>query len=261
MRTAIAICVCAVLCLTRAATAHGLAANAPPEWSVAVGLGEIVLPSYPGARTLRGMPLPVLDVRYGDRFFASVMRGVGVNLIAERDWHAGFAVKPALGRSDSADPRLRGWGSIGAGGDARLFADYGLGPLLLGASVHHEMGGSNGMLADATASWFLPLSRRLFVTASATLTWANAEYTGAYFGVTPQQSLAALAGGTRLSSFAARAGLRDASVMLLAAWQLDRHWGIQGLAGGATLPAAAARSPLTQQRVQPLAGGFVAYAF
>ncbi len=266
MRTAIAISLCAAMSLNHAAAAAEIDASAetktpPPEWHVVVGVGAMALPAYPGARSLSVIPLPLVDVRYGDRFFASVIRGVGLNLIAERDWHAGFAISPRLGRSESSDARLRGWGSISAGADARIFAEYRLGPVSLGASVHRELEGSEGMLADASAAWFVPLSRRLFVTASATLTWADARYNGAYFGVTPQQSQTALAGGTQLSSFAAPSGLRDVAVSLLAAWQFDRHWGIQALVGESTLLAAAARSPLTQQRIQPMAGGFLSYSF
>lgn len=265
MRTTIAISLCAALFSSRAAGAAELddadARKPPPEWHVVVGMGALAHPAYPGASSLSVLPLPLIDARYGDRFFASVMGGVGVNLIAERDWHAGFALSPRLGRSDSSDARLRGWGSITAGADARIFADHRWGPFSLGASVHHELEGSEGNLADATASWFVPLSRRLFVIARTTLTWADARYNGAYFGVTPQQSLTALAGGTHLSSFAAPSGLRDLAVSLLTAWQFDRHWGVQALLGESTLLGAAAHSPLTQQRIQPMAGGFLTYGF
>ncbi len=256
MRTAIAICAGLAMLAGSAA-----AEEDAPSWHVVVGMGAMAHPAYPGARSLSVLPLPLLDVRYGDLFFASVMGGVGLNLIAERDWHAGFAISPRLGRSDSSDARLRGWGSITAGADARIFADYRLGPVSLGASVHRELEGSEGMLADATAAWFVPLSRRFFVSAKATLTWADARYNEAYFGVTPQQSAIALAGGTQLSSFAAPSGLRDLAVSLFAAWQFDRHWGIQALLGESTLLAAAGRSPLTQQRIQPMAGGFLSYGF
>lgn len=265
MRTTIAISLCAAAFSGGAASADEMddadAKNPPPEWHVVVGAGALVHPAYPGASSLSVLPLPMIDARYGDRFFASVIGGVGVNVIAERDWHAGFALSPRLGRSDGSDPRLRGWGSITAGADARLFADYRFGLFSLGASVHHELEGSEGNLADATAAVFVPLSGRFFVTAKATLTWADAKYNGAYFGVTSQQATIAQAGGTQLSSFAAPSGLRDVAVQMLVNWQFDRHWGIQALLGESTLLAAAARSPLTQRRIQPMAGGFLSYGF
>src|SRR5260370_5481756 len=167
MRTAIAICAGLAMLAGSAA-----AEEDAPSWHVVVGMGAMAHPAYPGARSLSVLPLPLLDVRYGDLFFASVMGGVGLTLIAERAWHAGFAISPRLGRSDSSDARLRGWGSITAGADARIFADYRLGPVSLGASVHRELEGSEGMLADATAAWFVPLSPRFFVSAKATLTCA-----------------------------------------------------------------------------------------
>jgi outer membrane scaffolding protein for murein synthesis (MipA/OmpV family) len=124
------------------------------------------------------------------------------------------------------------------------------------------MEGSEGVLADTSAAFFLPLSRRFFLNASATLTWADARYTGAYFGVTPQQSSTALAaGGVQLPSFAASSGLRDIAFSLMGNLRIDRHWGIQALVGEATLLAAASKSPLTQQRVQLMAGSFLSYSF
>jgi outer membrane scaffolding protein for murein synthesis (MipA/OmpV family) len=226
-----------------------------PQWRASFGAGAIVAPAYPGASAMRAIPLPFVDVRYGERFFANVTRGVGVNLIAERDRRFGLAFVPTFGRSEDADARLRGWGSIGAGAAARVFGEWMLGPMLLAGGVRREIGGSDGTLADASAMTFLPLSQRLFLTGGITLTWADASYNRAYFGVTPLQSSIG-----SLSPYAASAGFRDVALSLMARWQFDRHWGVQSLAGLGALLGDAASSPLTQRRLQPMAGAFIAYS-
>src|SRR5260370_38395625 len=126
VRTAIAISLCAAMSSSRAAAAAEIDASAetkrpPPEWHVVVGMGAMALPAYPGARSLSVIPLPLVDVRYGDRFFASVINGVGLNLFAERDWHVGFALSPRLGRTESSHPRLPAWGSISPAAPPRIF--------------------------------------------------------------------------------------------------------------------------------------------
>jgi len=72
-------------------------------WAVTFGAGAIAAPEYPGSSSLRLLPVPLVDVRYGNRFFISPL-GTGVNLIAERQLRVGISVMPDLGRAgDAAD--------------------------------------------------------------------------------------------------------------------------------------------------------------
>ena len=91
------------------------------------------------------------------------------------------------------------------------------------------------------------------------MTWANARYTQAYFGVDTEQSATALSFGSLVPRFAAGAGLRDTSLALSASLRLDHHWSVQSIARAEVLLGDAGRSPLTEQRVQLTFGGFLAY--
>lgn len=58
--------------------------RAPPEgppqdsgWRIEVGGGVLAYPRFPGPKDTRVLPIPAIEVHYGNRFFASVREGVG----------------------------------------------------------------------------------------------------------------------------------------------------------------------------------------
>jgi MipA family protein len=232
----------------------------PSDWSFAFGAGALALPSYAGASSTKILPLPWIDLRYKDRFFLSPIAGLGLNLIASHEGRLGISVLPDLGRSASSNDRLRGWGDIGAGADVKVSGELRVfGPIGAFAGVRRQLGGGNGTIVDSGLTGTLPLFRRLIVSATCTVTWANARYTRSYFGVDADQSAVALSYGSAVPTFAAGAGLRDASLGLLAILRVDKHWSVQSLARSEVLLGDAGRSPLTERRMQLTFGGFVVY--
>jgi len=243
-----------------------LASAAPPErrlhsdWSFEFGGGALALPSFPGASSTKVIPLPWIDLHYRDLFFLSPISGLGVNLVAVPWARLGVALLPDFGRSASDSNRLRGWGDIGTGADLRLFGQLRvIGPVAVLAGVRRQLGGGNGTLVEGGLTSKLRLLPRLFLTATGTVTWANARYTQAYFGVDAEQSATALSFGSAVPTFAAGAGLRDASLALSASLRIDDHWSLQSIFRTEALLGDAGRSPLTEQRLQLTFGGFIAY--
>ena len=243
-----------------------LASAAPPErrshsdWSFEFGGGALALPSFPGASSTKVIPLPWIDLHYRDLFFLSPISGLGVNLVAVPGARLGVALLPDFGRSASDSNRLRGWGDIGTGADLRLFGQLRvIGPVAVLAGVRRQLGGGNGTLVEGGLTSKLRLLPRLSLTATGTATWANARYTQAYFGVDAEQSATALSFGSAVPTFAAGAGLRDASLALSASLRIDDHWSLQSIFRTEALLGDAGRSPLTEQRLQLTFGGFIAY--
>jgi outer membrane protein len=231
----------------------------PSDWSVSLGGGALALPSYPGAASLRVLPLPFVDVRYKDVLFLSPVAGLGVNAISLERMRFGIAFSPDFGRSASSSDRLRGFGDISAGAMMKVFGTYGLGPIALLADIRQELGSGDGTLADAGVTTTLPLARRLILSATASLTWANARYARSYFGVDFLQSSAALSQGSFVPAYSARAGLRDTALTLVAIVPIDTHWSVQSLVRSEVLLGSTGESPLVERRFQPSFGGFVAY--
>src|SRR6266436_4678435 len=160
-----------------------LASAAPPErrlrsdWSFEFGAGALALPSFPGASSTKVIPLPWVDLHYKDLFFLSPISGLGVNLVAVPGARLGVALLPDFGRSASSNNRLRGWGDIGAGADLRLSGQLHLfGPISALAGVRRQLGGGNGTVVDGGLTVTQPLLRRVILSATGTVTWANGRY-------------------------------------------------------------------------------------
>lgn len=217
------------------------------------------MPSYPGAASLRLLPVPFVDVQYRDAIFLSPIAGLGVNALRVGSLRAGVAILPDFGRSASSADRLRGWGDVSAGANLKVFAVYPLGPAALLADVRRQVGAGNGTLVEAGVTSTRKLARRLILSATATVSWADARYATAYFGVDGNQSAAALTQGWNIPRYSAGAGLRDTALTLFAIVPLDERWSVQSLVRAELLLGDAAASPLTERRVQPAFGGFVAY--
>ena len=230
------------------------------DWSFELGAGALALPSFPGASSTKVIPLPWVDLHYKDLFFLSPISGLGVNFVAVPGARLGVALLPDFGRSASDANRLRGWGDIGRGADLRLFGQLRvIGPVAVQASVRRQLGGGNGTIVDGGLTGEVRLLPHLIVTATGLVTWANARYTQAYFGVDAAQSATALSFNNVVPTFAAGAGLRDASLALSANLRLDDHWSLQSIFKTEVLLGDAGRSPLTEQRLQWTVGGFIAY--
>ena len=241
--------------LLAAPTADAPARPTRPEgWQLSLGAGVAATPSYPGSSSLRVLPLPLIDVKYGDRFFASVFGGVGANVIALPALHLGVALAPDFGRSEGSDPRLSGWAHIGPAAVGRLFAETRLGPLRVVSSIRHELGAASGTLADLGLSSMFPLGRHLILTGGATLTWADGRYMREYFGINPSQLAAARADHVTTAPFVPGAGLRDLALLLGVIVPLDERWSVNAFFRGTTLLGDAARSPIVQQRLQLATG-------
>jgi outer membrane scaffolding protein for murein synthesis (MipA/OmpV family) len=230
-----------------------------PDWSVTLGGGAIVAPSYPGSGSSRVLPLPYLDLRHRDWLFVSSLAGIGVNAPVTPSLRLGVAVLPDLGRSASAADRLRGWGDLGMGAIVKLFGTYSLGGINLLADVRRQFGAGNGTLIDAGVTSVLPLARRLILFPTATVTWANARLSRAYFGIDANQSATAFAQGSMLPVYSAGAGFRDTALAVMALVPLTDRLSVHSLLRAEMLLGDAAGSPLTTQRIQPTVGGFLAW--
>lgn len=244
--------------LATEAPAHPVRAEG---WEVTLGAGAAARPTYPGSSSLTVWPLPLLDVKYSDRLFFSVFGGLGVNVVTLPALRLGVAVAPDFGRAEGSDARLSGWGHIDLAAVGRVFAEYRLGPLLVGSSLRHEFGTSSGTLADVGLSSMFPVSRYLLLIGGATLTWADAQYMREYFGINSLQLPAAFKDGVATAQFTPRAGLRDVALSLAAVVPFDRHWSVNAFFRGSRLLGDAANSPVTQQALQIGFGAALAYTF
>jgi MipA family protein len=224
-------------------------ASAPTSegWKVSVGPGLMISPRYPGARELRLLPIPSLDISYEDRIFSQGFDVLGVNLLRGDAYHVGAALSfDFQSRKESDDPHLHGLGDVNEGPKLKLFADYSVSFLMASIAAYQDIAGTGqGLLVSADLAANLPVTDRLLLSFGPGVTWANARYTHSLFGVDAQQGAA-----SGLPVFNTSAGIRDYHLNAYASYDITKQWiGSIALTAG-RLQHDAARSPITERRTE-----------
>ncbi len=230
---------------------------APGTWSVTLGAGIAVAPTYPGASTDEAQLAPLAEIRYGERLSLGPL-GVRVALI---DWR-GFRAGPVLGfeggRRESDDPHLAGLGDISASLTAGAFAAYRIGSLSILATarqaITHTGYGLDGL---ATVEYRRALVRdTLYMSIGPSVQFANARHQQTWFGVSPSQSAA-----SGLPSYTAGGGIDTVGVHAMLTYRLSEHLLWRFFADARTLSGDAAASPIVERRSDSRAGIGLAYHF
>ncbi len=239
--------------------------NFDDHWNLALGVGALYRPRYPGSRDYFTQVLPVPGVSYGRYFLGAVpgtgngAGGLGAYLARAENWSVGITV----GR-DVRDPRrasdapvLEGWGEIPRTDHASLFGNYNYGWLVAHGDVSADIDGHHeGMLASLSLQgMFHPVSG-LALSAGPEMTWANTPYTQTFFGTDAAQG--ELPG---ISRHAVKGGLDSAGFGLGADYRLTSHWVLGVHAKYAELQGDAADSPVTETKTQYTVAAFVSYRF
>ncbi len=234
----------------RSANAFGnlILIDAPPaeDYSLSVGPGVVGFRQFPGARHLRVVPVPGMDLYLHNGAFASTDNGVGWNFSRRDDVQVGLRLLPVFGRSGKASRRM-GLSDIGTRVGKDGFLTFAPWPFLILQSdlLTVSVPGGEGVQAEVGATTGAPLGERALVGATVGVTWSNGPYARSYFGVTPRESAR---GG--LPVYAPGPGWSDASLRLSGELQIDERWRLSGEVVGARLIGGAGRSPVVQSRNQ-----------
>ena len=264
-----------VLAFCFASAGIAAAQPAPTEgWQLTVGAGSIYSPSYEGDDDYTLKALPNLQLRYGERFFASVQEGVGYDLISRDGLRVGPIGRVRFSRDEDGDQTfaisgkdtndLRGLGNVDTSIELGGFAEYELGNLTLSGEVRQAVSGHDGLVADASLRWggmTQAFGPPLIWSAGPRIRIVDDQYTSAYFGITPEQAAA-----SGLPQYKADGGLYSYGFGAVAVLPLDREgaWNAVFLAGYDRLAGDAGDSPLVQLRGdadQATFGVFVSYTF
>jgi outer membrane scaffolding protein for murein synthesis (MipA/OmpV family) len=243
--------------------AQSVPSDGAPHGQVAVGVGAA--PDYDGSDELRMIPFVLGDVRWrGVTFEFRGLRG-RVDLASDPRFSIGPVVGARLDRN-GADGPVGLLPDIGTAIEAGGFVGYrlggdqlGQGSLQLELSVVHDVSGTHdGLLATASAGYTAVRRADTFLSFDVQTTWANADYTRTYFGVTPAGALR-----SGLPAYRPGSGFRDVGAGLTAGYYFDRHFGVIGRLGTSFLVGDTADSPVTDQgrRWQPLGGLTLSYRF
>lgn len=232
----------------------------PPGWQIDFGPGLLAVPEFPGSRGLRILPIPQLDIRYKNQFFASVQTGIGYNLINTRKFRAGPILRPEFGRTTRDIAVFPGLQRIRFTVEAGGFVAYQ--PSLFTTvqlEVRHAVSGHNGLLADLSLRR-IALLGKWTIGYGGRVRFANAVYFRNYYGVTPAASLT-----SGLAAYRPGSGVNDVGVSGFVSRRLSPKWNATLFASYNRLVDQAAASPITTSRFgsrnQVSVGAAVSYRF
>lgn len=224
------------------------------NWSGFISAGPGVSPEFDGSSDLQVIPFISADIKFKD--VTLEVRGLGARLdvlsaVGSGRVYGGPMVKFKLPRDnklgkvgepvrflDKIDFETQGGGFIGVkiGGN-----ENGKGQLKIEASA---VTGANGFEATGGFSYALVRSRKVFVDVSNSITYANAEATRTYFGVTAAEALR-----SGLVAYKPGVGIRDVSSGLTLGYQFNERWGIVANTNYSYLVGDAAKSPIVKGRL------------
>jgi len=222
--------------------------------SVVVGLGASVGPAYAGSEVTRVGPIPYVDVRglLGGRLYISDVNGLGLNLVDTGSFRAGLNVGDAAGRKSTVDAHLRGLPDIGEAASIGGFIAYWSESFAFQATLANRVGPHPGTAASLGTTYSVSPLPNLQLTASISVSWADARSLKTFFGISPAEAAHTAALGNPLPPYTPRSGVFDVSATFAAVYMLGDHWGLVGRVGLVDLIGNSVNdSPLTQRSFQP----------
>lgn len=191
------------------AGATSILPNRRKAWNFNLGIGVGTAPEYIGGKDYEPVVLPLIDIDWRGRVFASTQRGLGFSFFRSNSgFRMGTRLTYDLGRDSGDDPFLRGLRDIDPGPEAGLFFDNYSGPWRISADVRKGLvsKGHNGILGSLSVAFGGKLNQRASLILGASVTGGDAKYNNAYFGVSGSAA--------GLAPFTATSGLRDAGTQI-----------------------------------------------
>lgn len=232
-----------------------------PDWTVELGALGMFSPKFFGAKDSKFSALPYVSIKYRDIAFASIDRGIGVNLFSANGFTAGAFVGFRPGREVKDSRRyLTGLGdvdpSLTAGGFVKY--DYGRffstqltlskGIVSFGDSKNkvnalgllEKTEGNLGTRIDWSADLRVPLfDNRLHLSVGPRVSFFDKEYAQSAYGITVNQ---ALASGYR--PYKAKSGVGEVGVAGSARYRITDNLSAMAFGSYTRIVGDAAKSPL-----------------
>jgi outer membrane protein len=220
------------------------AGTAQAQDHVVLGAGVAATPSYQGSEDYRLLPLPVIDIKEG-WFFANLRNGFGLAPIDTGNVTIGASAVFVQGIRRKDLPT--GIDKLSDAVGARIFTTLRASGFVASLGATKVLGGTKGLIADATLSYPVQVSSRVTLTPTIGTIWADRKYNNRYFGVTAPESFA-----SGLPQFSARSGFKDISGSLTASYRLTSRITLSATGSASSLLSTVKDSPIVEKTTQPL---------
>lgn len=212
---------------------------------VRIGAGFGMLPDYSGADSYRYSVVPLVDVRFGDKWRLTNRR-LSFDAIVAGDWRFGPFAKHTSGRRESRSAVLEGLGDINDTIQVGLFARYRTNRMLFRTEYRHSLGASQGDSVRLTFGHGIFQKGRFAAAAVASAKWQSGKAMRTHFGISETQSTNSVAG---FETYRPGASISEVSMSLYGRYKLDDRTRLLGLASFGRLTGGAADSPIVANGV------------
>jgi MipA family protein len=231
-------------------------------WTVTVGAGGELKPDFEGSKRYMPGAVPIFSIlRAGspDQFH-SPRDNPSLALFDTGVFRAGPAGKFVPARTAGQFAELNGLGDVKAAVELGGFAEYfPVDWFRTRAEVRQGFGGHDGVVADFSSDFIVPLWPRLTWSGGPRFSLATTRATAPYFSINQVQALA-----SGLPAFNARGGAHSAGAGTQLRYQITPQWEAHGYVEYNRLLGDAATSPLVTLRGSPnqaTAGIGISYSF
>ncbi len=227
--------------------------------SVRLGAAVVVEPEYEGSDEVRVYGLPIIrpDLSAGDSGAGGLLSryvtfegidDVRLKLIQADGLTAGPLGGYAFGRDEDDGDLLEGLGDVDDGAVVGAFVAYTVGGLTFDVVYQHQVSGN---VDGYRLTFGGEIEREIGAHSTASVrvgaTYADDNYTSAYFGVSDAQAANSVA---QLAAFDAGSGIKDVHVEFGAVLAIDDRWALHPELRYARLVGDAADSPIVESEDQ-----------
>jgi outer membrane scaffolding protein for murein synthesis (MipA/OmpV family) len=216
------------------------------SWTATVGIGGEYRPDFQGSKNWMLIPIPIFSVRRAGSMggFRGPRDGASIALIDFGDLRVGPAAKFVAARNSKDHSELSGLGDVKAAFELGGFVEYyAVDWLRLRGDLRQGIGGHQGVVADVSADFIVPLIDRLTISAGPRFTWKSTKAVAPYFGVDAVHSLA-----SGLPVFEAKGGAHSVGFGSQVTYRINPQWEVRAYVEYEKLLGAAADSPLVTRR-------------
>ena len=231
------------------------------DWQIDAGAGVISAPRSLGSGRQLTIPVPVIEARYRDWFFATdnPIEGIGVAKKLEN----GLRLTASLGvdldtRDPGADPHVRSLPKVSAAGAVRGRAEYETQNWFSSLTVSERLAGSNsrGLTLSAEAGYNVLATDRILASVGLDERLMDATWARNLLTVTDSEALRG-----NLPAYRAGAGQLDAGAFVQGLYRLDDRWTVFSRIQYSRFGGGAASSPVVSNRNSVLGLLFIVRSF
>lgn len=212
---------------------------------VRLGAGFGLTPDYVGSDDHRFRAIPLVDIRYKNRW-RFVHKRLNYDAIITGNWRLGPFAKLKGGRRERRNPALEGLGDIGRTVELGAFARYRTDRALFNVEYRHALGASQGDSVRVTAGHAIFKAGDFAAALVGSAKWMSDQGMQTYYGVTEAQAERSVAA---LPAFTADSGVSQVTASLYVRYKVSDRVRLLGLVNYGRLLGDAANSPLVADGV------------